>query len=659
MAIVQLPTALAAQTGILPATKKAVVTDDLTAVTTAGFFNSGNLQGATIETNDVLEILYSYDVNTKIGSLGVFIPAISNGVITLNKWVNPGDITLPVVSGNFANFTGVLGRIHDAGYSASDPLKTKVVMANGAVVANRFAKFTDTAGTVDDATSAGTNLGDIYAGADAVAGSFRSYPATTATGYLALTGVSNSGAFNTIISNAAMGQTSTISLPDPGTATAEFIISDSAGTQHITSGGFQVDAGAISSGLAGGGFAGSMIAYSTTAANGSLRLLAVNSAGDYAVTISNASHGQASVISIPDGGQATSEFIIADSAGTQHITSGGLQVDGGSLLAGLSAGGTAGSLTLYPATTANGNFKMLAINAGADFDTTISNAASVGQDQVITIPDAGAATANFILSASSAASQTISSGLSITGNNNVQTTGGGQFLAGSSGASGFFSSYPTTAAKGTLDLKAVDNATGDFDTTISNATAVAQDQAITIPDSGAATANFLLDTGAANILAKQQFVGLSNVLTFGTGTWTVTRIAQGNYVSRHTPGDETSIIGIDITPAIRTAASKGFRLDSFDVIYAIAANPLDAHTVTLDRIAYADNVAVSITSVPITATLATATQANPYVTNAVVDTPAFDITADSKYIIELTVNNAAASEYDYYGIMLRFSETIG
>jgi len=82
-------------------------------------------------------------------------------------------------------------------------------------------------------------------------------------------------------------------------------------------------------------------------------------------------------------------------------------------------------------------------------------------------------------------------------------------------------------------------------------------------------------------------------------------------------------------------------------------------SVTLDRIAYANNVAVSVTSIAITATLATATQANPYVTNATVNTPAFDITADSKYIIEVTVNNAAASEYDYYGIMLRFSETIG
>jgi len=233
----------------------------------------------------------------------------------------------------------------------------------------------------------------------------------------------------------------------------------------------------------------------------------------------------------------------------------------------------------------------------------------------------------------------------------------GDLTLGASGTEGILNLYPATAANGTLIVKPVD-AGADFDTTISNAASVGQDQVITIPDSGAATANFLLDSGSANILSHQEFIGIESVLTFGTGTWTVTRIAQGNYVSRHTVADETSIIAIDITPQIRTAASKGFRLDSFDVIYAIAADALDAHSVVLDRIEYADNAAVSVNSIAITGTLATATQANPYVTNVAVDSPAFDNTADSKYVIELTVNNSASSEYDYYGIMLRFSETV-
>lgn len=232
----------------------------------------------------------------------------------------------------------------------------------------------------------------------------------------------------------------------------------------------------------------------------------------------------------------------------------------------------------------------------------------------------------------------------------------GNLIAGSSGNAGTVTSFPATAANGSLILSAL-NAGGAFNTTVRNSV-MGQSSVLSFPDPGAATANILLDTGAANIIAKQQFLGINDVVLFGTGTWTTTRIAEGNYVKRHTAADETSIIAIDITPAIVVAASKGFRLDSFDYMYSIGTAALDAHSLTLDRIAYANNVAVSVTSIAVTSTLATATQANPYLTNSTVNTPAFDVTADSKYVLEITVNNSLTSAYDFYGVMLRFSQTI-
>jgi hypothetical protein len=254
---------------------------------------------------------------------------------------------------------------------------------------------------------------------------------------------------------------------------------------------------------------------------------------------------------------------------------------------------------------------------------------------------------------------TFGQSLSITGSLTASTSitaTAGPITSGSSGDAGSFISFPATGANGTFIFEAL-NAGGAFNTTVRNSV-MGQSSVVSIPDPGAATANFLLDTGTSNILAKQQFMGINNVLTFGTGTWTTTRIAQGDYVSRHTAADETSIIAVDITPVIRATASKGFRLDSFDIIYSIGTAAMDAHTATLDRIAYADNVAVSVTSIAITATLATATQANPYVTNCTVTTPAFDVTADSKYVLEITADNALTTAYDFYGVMLRFSETI-
>ena len=374
---------------------------------------------------------------------------------------------------------------------------------------------------------------------------------------------------------------------------------------------------------------------------------------------------------------------IANHIATYTNTTGGLSEDaatainGGNIQAGLS--GTAGYLASFPATAARGSLRLVGANSAGDTVTTITNASQAAA-RTYTIPDAGAAS-NFLMT-NSGGTQTIATGslaltlgnLTVAAGNIAATLGSiaagttitagtglqtltGNVTAGSSTNAGTFISFPASAANGTLIISAL-NAGGAFNTTIRNSV-MGQSSVVSIPDPGAATANFLLDTGASNIIAEQQFVGISNVLTFGTGTWTVTRIAQGNYVSRHTQGDETSIIAVDITPIIRVAASKGWRLDSFDYIYSIATLAMDAHSLTLDRIAYANNVAVSVTSVPVTATLATATQANPYVTNCTVTTPAFDVTADSKYVIEVTANNAATTDYDFYGIMLRFSQTIG
>ena len=359
-----------------------------------------------------------------------------------------------------------------------------------------------------------------------------------------------------------------------------------------------INGGNIQAGLSG--TAGYLATFPATPAKGSLHLVGAASAGDTVTKLTNASQAGARTYTIPDGGQAASNILLSDNATTQTINTGSLAVAVGNITATL------------------GNI-----------------AASAG---------------------SVAAGTTVTGGTGVTATTGNVSATAGNVNAGSSGNAGSLISFPATAANGTLIVSAL-NAGGAFNTTIRNS-AMGQSSVVSIPDPGAATANFLLDTGSSNILAMQQFVGINSVLSFGTGTWTTTRIAEGNYVKRHTAAAETSIIGIDITPIIRAAANKGFRLDSFDVVYNIATLAMNAHTLTLDRIAYANNVAVSITSIAITGALSTATQANPYLTNVTVNAPAFDITSDSKYVIEVTANNAATTAYDFYGIMLRFSQTI-
>lgn len=236
---------------------------------------------------------------------------------------------------------------------------------------------------------------------------------------------------------------------------------------------------------------------------------------------------------------------------------------------------------------------------------------------------------------------------------------GVNYDAGSSGVAGSYDVFPTTAAKGKLSVVATDNTNNDT-ITITNA-AQAGARTYTIPDAGA-SAFFVMSTGTQTLTADatdyQQFVGIASIVAVTVGTWTITRIAQGNFAYRKTVANDTSIIGIDITPEIRTGASKGFKLDSFDVIYSIATADLDAHTVTLDKVNYANNTAVTVTNIGLTGSLAVAQQANPYATAITVSSPAFNNTADSKYVIELTVDASLLTAYDYYGIVLKFTRNV-
>lgn len=278
-----------------------------------------------------------------------------------------------------------------------------------------------------------------------------------------------------------------------------------------------INGGNLQAGLSG--TAGTVASFPSGATSGSLVVAAVtNSSGNFNTTISNASAvAQAQVVSIPDGGAATSNFVLSKTTGTQHITVGSLQIDGGNLTAGIS--GTAGTITSFPATAANGSLILAAVNnAGGNFSTTISNAASVAQAQVVSIPDSGSATVNFILS-KNAGTQSITTGsLSISA---------GNLTAGASGAAGTLTSFPAGATSGSLIFAAVTNASGNFNTTISNASAVGQSQVVSIPDGGSATSNFIISKSAStqHITSGNLQVDAGNLIA-GISTGGVNAILQ-------------------------------------------------------------------------------------------------------------------------------------
>lgn len=93
-----------------------------------------------------------------------------------------------------------------------------------------------------------------------------------------------------------------------------------------------INAGNIQAGLSG--TAGTLISFPGTAANGSLIIAAVNAGGAFNTTISNGTMGQSSVMTIPDVGAATGQFLVKTAALVsgnfpQNSGTAGLMIDSG------------------------------------------------------------------------------------------------------------------------------------------------------------------------------------------------------------------------------------------------------------------------------------------------------------------------------------------
>jgi len=174
---------VAGQIGVNPRIVRVVCDDTLSEVTTAGFLNHQNTsaQGGILLT-DIVLVKYDTDV-------GFFKPSISSGIITLVSVM--ADVALPTI-------------------------------------ANYIATFSNTEGGIKNGSSTATNPGNINAGLSGTAGALSSFPATEAKGSLKVAAVANTGDTVTTISNAAMGQASVVSIPDPAAATANFAVAPAA-----------------------------------------------------------------------------------------------------------------------------------------------------------------------------------------------------------------------------------------------------------------------------------------------------------------------------------------------------------------------------------------------------------------------------------------------
>lgn len=152
MGIVQLPTPLAAQSGLLPSSRKMVTTDNISTVTTAGYLNAVSLEGYALGNGAIVEMLYGYNQQNGVGTYGIFTVSVASatGKITLSTWISPGSVTLPVVSGDVAIFDGTTGKIKDSGLAPSSTSSQLFVATTpGTLTSGNFPRLNDVNGTLN------------------------------------------------------------------------------------------------------------------------------------------------------------------------------------------------------------------------------------------------------------------------------------------------------------------------------------------------------------------------------------------------------------------------------------------------------------------------------------------------------------------------------
>ncbi len=117
--------------------------------------------------------------------------------------------------------------ISEAEIGVLDAVTAGTAAASKAVVLDASKGIaTITSATITTLTAPTVNATNVDAGASGTAGTVDVFPTTAANGKMIVAAVDAGGAYNTTISNSAMGQSSVISIPDPGAATSKFVLQD-------------------------------------------------------------------------------------------------------------------------------------------------------------------------------------------------------------------------------------------------------------------------------------------------------------------------------------------------------------------------------------------------------------------------------------------------
>lgn len=157
MAILNITTIQTGLVGVTPQVIYIATNDTFAEVSQVGYLTQAKQLGYAFDNNQMALVTTS---NSGVQWMEVVVNASTHSV-SLQGTINPGTVVLPVVANDFVNFSGTGGLLYDAGFSATNPAKTKVVMANAAVTIGNLASYTDTAGTIQDSAVPVVNVSPL------------------------------------------------------------------------------------------------------------------------------------------------------------------------------------------------------------------------------------------------------------------------------------------------------------------------------------------------------------------------------------------------------------------------------------------------------------------------------------------------------------------
>jgi hypothetical protein len=309
-----------------------------------------------------IEGVVGTDGNIEVAD-GKVLRAVETGGAATNSVIAAGKVAAGHLSGNVA-----IARIEEA-------LKAPTAIGGTTPAAGTFAALAGQSGVTSG--KAGTTAGFLDM-----------LTAGTTQGKLRLLAVNTGGDYTMTLQNAAIGASRTYTIPDAGTAAADFVLTAKATAQVIAS-PVTVE-GAVVAGKAGTA-AGSVELLAPTAANGSLKFVAVNTGAERTVTVQNAAHGQSSTYTIPDAGAAAS-FVMTEGAQTVNgvKTFGSAPVMSGASI----SGGTVPVAAVAGTAIVNADFNLLRsyladglLISGdlKDYDSGSTNKFSVGANTAYTL----------------------------------------------------------------------------------------------------------------------------------------------------------------------------------------------------------------------------------------------------------------------------------